>query len=244
MPRAASMRARGIPTVSSQARRCRPSSPREVSRIAAKLKSSPGSLFDALVAAFTERLGPDVHIEKIGFAKEVVAALGASRALEAQPGGFAEVERNFGLILAELAKRLHRANQEEQDRRLNNPLNRTIGGFLADYPTPTTRERGRLLVEEVEASAGNSDEGDRVRLLAEKLRRDFDLDEDLTEPIERYDEFRERVEALRYEDSLASRIPRSWSVRLWPRSPPRAPSRRQRARPLLPRPPTGLLKLR
>lgn len=107
------------------------------------------------------------------------------------------------MILAELAKRLRRANQAEQDLRLNSRLKRTIAGFLADYPTPTTRERGRLLVEEVEASAENSEEGDRVRLLAEKLRRDFELDEDLTKPIERYDEFRERVEALRYEGRLA-----------------------------------------
>lgn len=64
--------------------------------VAAKVEAHHGSLFDALAAAFAERLGPDIHIEKIGFAKEVVAALGASRALEAQPGGFAEVERNFG----------------------------------------------------------------------------------------------------------------------------------------------------
>jgi 3-mercaptopyruvate sulfurtransferase SseA len=38
--------------------------------IAAQLKARPGQLFDALAFAFTERLGPDVHIEKVGFAKD------------------------------------------------------------------------------------------------------------------------------------------------------------------------------
>jgi hypothetical protein len=41
-----------------------------------------------------------------------------------------------------------------------------------------------------------------VRLLAAKLHRDFELAEDLTKPIDRYEEFRERVEALRYEERL------------------------------------------
>jgi predicted ATPase len=176
--------------------------------IAAKLTANPGSLFDAVEAAFADRLGPDVHIEKIGFAKEVVAALSASRGLDTFPEGFEEVEQNFALILAELAKVLRRADKEEQDRRLNNRLNRTISGFLSDHPTPTTRERGRLLVEEVEGSLENSDAGDRIRLAAEKLRRDFELDEDLTEPIGRYEEFRDRVEGLRYEERLATQNPK------------------------------------
>src|SRR5690606_34475812 len=76
-------------------------------------------------------------------------------------------------------------------------------GFLADYPTATTRERGRLLIEEILDSVESSDEGDRVKLSALRLRRDFELDENLREPIDRYEEFRERVQALRYEERIA-----------------------------------------
>jgi predicted ATPase len=168
--------------------------------IAAKLNAQHGSLFDSLRVAFAERLGPDVHIEKVGFVKEVVAVLAASRDVAVPPPGVRDVERNIALILAELAKRLRRANQQEQDRRLNNRLKRTIAGFLSDYPTPTTRERGRLLIEEIQASIEDSEEGDRVRILMERLRRDFELDENLTDPIDRFDDFRERVEALQYEE--------------------------------------------
>src|SRR5580693_10123918 len=70
---------------------------------------------------------------------------------------------------------------------------------MADYPETTTRERGRLLVEELRLSAEDSDSGDQVRLLAEKLRRDFALDEDLTKPIQRFPVFRDQVAAIRYQ---------------------------------------------
>lgn len=171
--------------------------------VAAKLPGDTGSLFDALAAAFADRLGPDVHIEKIGFAKEVVAALVATRDLGPSPDGFREVEDNFALLLTELARALRRADQEEQAHRLENRMKRAISRFLSDHPTATTRERGRLLVEEVLASVEHSDAGDRIRLKADRLRRDFLLDEDLTEPIDRYPEFLERVEGLRYEERLA-----------------------------------------
>jgi AAA domain, putative AbiEii toxin, Type IV TA system len=173
--------------------------------ISAKLEKHHGSVFDALKSAFVERLGPEFHIEKVGFAKEVVAALSASRHLDVPPSGFSEAERNFELILSELAKLLRRANQEEQDRRLNNRLQRIVKGFLSDYPASTSRERGRLLVEEVQGSIEESDEGDWIRLQAEKLRRDFHLDESLTQPIDRFDEFRDRVAALQYEERFVKR---------------------------------------
>jgi len=56
----------------------------------------------------------------------------------------------------------------------------TRKGRLKRSRMPTTRDFGRLLIEEVQASLDNSEEGDRLRLLTEKMRRDFSLDEDLT----------------------------------------------------------------
>ena len=176
--------------------------------IATQLQAHAGSLFDSLVAAVGERFGPDIHIEKVGFAKEIAAALIASRELDIQPPCFKEVERNIGLLLAELAKRLRRASQQEQDRRLNNRLKRSIASFLSDYPSPTTRERGRLLIEEIQATTEDSEEGDAIRLQTERLRRDFQLDENLTEPIANFDTFRERVEALQYEERFAVQNPK------------------------------------
>jgi hypothetical protein len=76
-----------------------------------------------------------------------------------------------------------RANRQEEDRRLNSRLKRTIAGFLSDHPAPTTRELGRLLIEEVQASIDDSAEDGCIKLHTEKLRRDFDLNESLIAPI-------------------------------------------------------------
>jgi hypothetical protein len=188
--------------------------------IAAKLKAQHGSLFDALKIAFTERLGSEFHIEKVGFVKEVVAALAISRGLGTVPPGIRDVERNIGLLIASIARLMRQANRQEQERRLNNRLERTVAGFLADHPSPTTREHGRLLIEEVEASIDDSEEGDRVKLLAEKLRREFELDINLTDPIDRFDEFRERVAALRYEERFVKQELKGFIAE----SPPSLPS--------------------
>ena len=175
--------------------------------IAAKLAEKPGSVYDAVASAFTLRLGEECHIEKVGFAKEVLSVLRASLGSATPPPAVSQMEANFTRLLTDIAMLMRQANRKEEDQRLNNRLNRAIKGFLSDHPTPTTRECGRLLIEEVQASVDDSPVGDRVKLTGERLRRDFHLDEDLTKPIERYDEFLEQVQALRYDERFALRDP-------------------------------------
>ena len=163
-----------------------------------RLQKESDSLFDALTGAFVDCLGPDAHIEKVGFAKEIIAVLAASRGAAPSPE-IEELQGNFGPLLSSLARLLRLANQREEERRLNNNLDRTIAAFLDDYPTPTTREHARLLIEKLQASVEDSPDGDRVSLEASKLLREFDLEENLNEPIDRYKEFCERVKALQYE---------------------------------------------
>ena len=169
-----------------------------------RLQRNSASLFNALTEAFVDSLGPDAHIEKVGFAKEVIAMLAASRGA-APAAEIEELQDNFGPLLSTLAKLLRLANQREEERRLNNGLDRTIGAFLDDYPTTTTREHARLLIEKLQTSVEDSSDGDRVNLEAAKLLREFDLDENLNEPINRYNEFCERIKALRYDERFFKR---------------------------------------
>ncbi len=170
-------------------------------RVAEELRQSPGRLFDALSRAFGQKFGGDAHIEKVGFAKEVVALIGRS---DVAADSLSVLENNFGQLLSAVARTLRAALVEEQVRRQNNRLNRTIAAFLSDYPNATSREKGRLLVEEVQDAVEDTEAGDRVRLGAQKLIRDYSLDEDLTAPIDRFAEFRQMVDALRYEERLAN----------------------------------------
>ena len=166
-----------------------------------RIQKESTSLFNALTGVFVDCFGPDAHIEKVGFAKEIIAVLAASRGT-APSAEVEEFQRNFGQLLSHLARLLRRANRYEEARRMNKMLDRTIAEFLDDYPTPTTRERARLLIEKLQASVEDSPNGDRVSLQTEKLKREFNLDENLNDPIERYGDFCEQVKALQYEERL------------------------------------------
>ena len=60
-----------------------------------RLQQNSASLFNALTEAFVDSLGPDAHIEKVGFAKEVIAMLAASRGA-APAAEIEELQDNFG----------------------------------------------------------------------------------------------------------------------------------------------------
>ena len=167
-----------------------------------EIAGGPGGLFDAVTRSFARIFGGDAHIEKVGFAKEVVTCIQADRV--SNPDAVIPLRVNFGPLLGALAKQLRLAAREEQERRQANRLTRTISGFLADFPNPTTRERAKLLVEEIVSSAEDNPAGDLVRLEASKLVRDFSLDEDLLEPVEDYERFRERVSAIRYSERFVN----------------------------------------
>jgi energy-coupling factor transporter ATP-binding protein EcfA2 len=172
--------------------------------VASILEAAPGPLFDAIKGAFSDWLGNGAHIEKVGFAKEVIGVLAQADNLQVVDAQhLADFENNASLLLANLARLLRQASREEQDRRLNNRLKRVVDGFLDDYTDSCTRERGRVLIEDVQSSVEDSDAGDRIRISIERLRREFSLDEDLVEPIERFSDFRERVRALGYQERFA-----------------------------------------
>jgi len=69
------------------------------------LASDQGSLFDAVEAMFAERFGAEAHVEKVGFAREVVTILAATD-VSISETAHATIEGNFGLLLADLAGRL------------------------------------------------------------------------------------------------------------------------------------------
>ena len=131
--------------------------------IRAQIGTKRRSVFDAVSRAFAERFGEDAHIEKVGFAKEVVALVMASPLSQNGESGTEALMQRFRPLLQHLAERLRDAQRAEEERRWRNRLNRTVAAFLSDYSEPTTRERGKLLSEDIEAALDDSAESDQVR---------------------------------------------------------------------------------
>lgn len=171
--------------------------------VTAALSGSSGSMFGAVETAFTIRF--QERIEKVGFAKETIAFLEALRAAGNDAPGVSTVEANFHVVERELARALRKAETEEQERRQVGRLSRIVKRFLEDHPTAATREYGRVLLEEVENVLEESAAGDKARATVVDLRRSFKLDEDQTELIEDYAQFRIKVDGLRLRERLDTR---------------------------------------
>jgi predicted ATPase len=206
----------------------------KVKHITDALGDHDGSLWDATRAAFAAKM-PDSHIEKVGFAKEVIAFINGSRAGRQRPIGLPATEANFRAILSELTSRLRVAKQDEDNRRLNNRVTRLLDAFLDDHPYGTSRDQGRFLLDDLLGALDDTEDSDRIRVSIASISREFKLDENLTEQIERFDEFRTLVNGLRYEprfahqDAVDSKEATPGGPPPTPASAPKRPARRRAA---------------
>lgn len=191
------------------------------SDISGELNTDSGSLWDAVASAFRSRLD-DNHIEKVGFAKEVVTYAQSVVGASPRPPGLIDLDRNFRQLLTHLTEKLHAARTTEENRRLANRLGRVVKAFVDDYPTGTTRDKAKVMLDEVALALDDTPASDEAKLEVERLRREFKLTESLTEQIERFDEFRERVSNLRYQPRLANQ--RASEAEAMPGAPATAPS--------------------
>ncbi len=103
--------------------------------IQAKFAENP-NVWDAVVATF-EGAFPDEHIEKVGFAREVVGVLQAPS--EAGEVGLARAmgatRQRFRALLGHVAGLLRDARTTEDDVQQRDRVGRLVRGFLKDHST-------------------------------------------------------------------------------------------------------------
>ncbi len=159
------------------------------------LDSSKNRIWDALERAFKKAF-PGSHIDKVGFAKEVIDYLDRERTSKSEPAGLTALEHNFGALIATLAAHLRDAAAEESERRTNKRTRRIVRGFLRDHPESASRDEASQLLRDIAAKleGGIGDETIEIELIA--LRRDFDLDQDPLERVPIFPAFKDRILAL------------------------------------------------
>lgn len=163
-----------------------------------KAASDAGSMWEGLAACVAEFF-PDEHIEKAGFAREVVKFVD----LAPEADGVDELRRRFSLLLSELAQLLSDASDEEVGERSKDQFARHLQGFLQDYTTGIGKfEAGRLL-RRLELATPDNSHSDAVRTRLLEIRRDFEVDDRRFPVVPRFAEFRTEVLALGQLDRLA-----------------------------------------
>jgi predicted ATPase len=174
--------------------------------ISAKLADAGGRLFGAVELAVTDVFS-DAHIDKVAFAKEIVRIFEQSRDARRRPDGLPDIEHNFGMLLAELARRLASAAADENERRSNRRTDRIVRAFLRDHPDAASRDAADSALRELESSLDGSAGDDAVLADVMALRRDFGLNSEPLTPVADYAAFRDRLSALKTRRRLAYRPP-------------------------------------
>ncbi len=157
--------------------------------------------FDAINHVVQALFGAEVHIDKMGFAREVVQLIHRNHL--AQDALIAESElnvfqQNFGLLIRRLAEMQRRAERETSQERISRKVDRIIKSFRSDHTSAAKREEAILLLEDVDSALDDSSEADAVRLALQKLKRDFDLNEPKPGFVERFPEFYSALGFVRY----------------------------------------------
>ncbi|KJQ54401.1 AAA family ATPase [Microbacterium sp. SA39] len=171
--------------------------------VVAAVSAKKGSLWDGLSAAYGKAYD-GAHMEKVGFARAVVELLESSVVSGVRLAGQDETERAMRTLVADLSDRLASASAEETQRRGDRRLAGKIREFERDYRDSIPKRRARSLLREIDLVLDASAEADHVRVELGTIRRDFDLDQRISDPVPDFDSFKARIVGLslgqRYRD--------------------------------------------
>lgn len=162
---------------------------------------SGAQTWDAVKALVSTTSNGEFHIEKVGFARGVVSALGDPKIDQAAKDTFVA---NFSLLFRRLGEMQRKAIRERDSVSLAQRLERARSSFLRDNQLEAKKERALLLIEDLEHALDHSRESDQTKLELQALVRDFDLKSDPAKLIHDYESFKSRLERIKYTGRIIS----------------------------------------
>jgi hypothetical protein len=189
-------------------------SERDVAKIteeAIRSKLTEGkTIFDAVEACFNSLSEDGFHIEKVGFARNVIGVAGRQRqhpSAEEMGKDVEAFEKNMKILFRHLDKIRREAERELASERVTHKINRLKNSFIQDHPMTAKREEAHVLLENMDAALDEGPESDAVRITIMNLRRNFEIDDDMIQPIKNYNEFKEGLEQIKYAGRHATQEP-------------------------------------
>lgn len=157
---------------------------------------SPKGTLDGLERVCRNHLNNETfHLDKIGFARHVLAVLQDDATDES---AVRETEANFRALLKKLANMQRNAMRAQREELIRDRVNRIRDRFQTDHETTPRREEVTLLIEEIRSQLDESAEADLVREKLAAWERDFKLDDDPRAPLENYGAFLDGLRGLAY----------------------------------------------
>lgn len=160
--------------------------------------------FQAIQAALSSIGDGDVHIDKVGFARNVVEVLVRGNGETAECD---DLRENMKKLFTRLREMQRRAERELTTERVSHRVDRAKNAFLRDHPSKARCEQAVELLEEIDVALDDSIEADEIRRGLAGIQRQFKLRENLTLPIDDYPAFKETLERVKYAPRIAVQDP-------------------------------------
>lgn len=169
----------------------------ELTSLRGSLEACGGSVWQCVEAAYGTAFEGE-HIEKAGFAREVIAAL----SLSDDAGGIDVLKTRFSDLFGHLSRLLDDAASEEERNRTTDRFRRAISNFEANYPRGISKNGARRLLRELKSAIDASDLSDEIvpRLLA--IERDYGVQDPVHPTIADFEGFKDSISSL----AIAERI--------------------------------------
>jgi len=164
--------------------------------------------FDAIEAELAS-LDPPKHIEKMGFARsvlEVVKENSKKNNSADMQQAIANFTHNMTLVMSSLTRMQRAAERDNQKVKVSSKIDRLKDAFIQDHPTSATREDVVIFFEDIEAALDDTVESDEILIVLQQIKREYQLDTEITSNIIGYDSFKERLDKLRYAGQLTTQV--------------------------------------
>lgn len=166
--------------------------------IAVNITNHEGHLWDSIDASYRTAF-PDDHIEKAGWAREIVSLLSQDPDV---PGADLLRER-FGKLLSRLDHLLDDAAVEEYAGRKDDRLRRIVKNFELNYSDAISKHDAGRLLRQMDSALGESRFRDSLTPKIEQIGREFELDDLSSIQVPRFVDFRAKVLAFGQSERLA-----------------------------------------
>ncbi|MEN2739530.1 hypothetical protein ABCS02_17200 [Microbacterium sp. X-17] len=162
-----------------------------VELITAEVSRANGRIWQGLTAALRVAF-PEEHLEKAGFAREVVELL----TMNADVEGASDIRERFASLLGLLSETLLDADEDESHERSDDRLQRAVRTFLRDYPKGMRKFEASRTLRTINTALSQADHADDIRAIVARLEREYELS-DLSNPnVPRFEQFRDEIKAL------------------------------------------------
>ncbi|MEW6129598.1 MAG: AAA family ATPase [Acidobacteriota bacterium] len=164
------------------------------------------TIFDAIKECVVEISNGEYHIEKVGFARTTIDLISKLSKTNPQDESLLLFESNMKVLFKRLNEIRRRAERELATTKISQRVERAKDSFLKDHPETAKREEAHVLLEEIESALDNTLESDEIKIELSKIRRDFQLEIDLTEQIAEYEDFKTALERVKYAGRIATQV--------------------------------------